>query len=241
MEAHLPDPGRLNELLVPGRRIWLAPARSQARRTRWTAVLTEAPQGGDLVSIDATLPNRLVARALEEGALDELGPYTEVRSEPRVGSHRFDFLLRRDTSAAGGTEPGPHDLLLEVKSVTLVEHGVALFPDAVTARGTRHVRRLGELAREGRRCAVLFVLQRSDAHRVRAADTIDPAFAEALDDAAADGVRVLARRCRVTRKGVRLAEPVPTDVGPAPGADPAKASVPDHHRGHGTPPLAVEF
>lgn len=183
-------------------------------------MLTEAPDGSGLVSIDATLPNRLVARALSDGGIEEFGPYDTVHSEPRVGSHRFDFLLRNGGDGElTHRQAGPNDLLLEVKSVTLVERGVGLFPDAVTDRGARHLRTLAELAGTGRRCGVLFVLQRDDAHRVRAADTIDPAFAAALDEAAAAGVRVRARGCRVTRKGVELADPLPVDTGPAPGAE----------------------
>ena len=207
MDAHLPDPGRLKELLQPGRTVWLAPARSETRCTRWTAVLTRSPSGDGLVSIDATLPNRLVARALDQGTLEEFAPYNGVRSEPRVGSHRFDFLLQREEG----------HLLLEVKSVTLVKERTGLFPDAVTERGARHLRRLSDLSRDGRPCAVLFVMQRNDADRVRAASSIDPAFAEALEEAATAGVEIRGRSCRVRPKGVTLAEPVPVDVGPSPG------------------------
>lgn len=230
VDAHLPDPGRLRELLRPGRRLWLAPARSSARKTRWTAILTETPDDQGFVSIDATLPNRLVARALQDGQLHEFGPYGNVRSEPRSGSHRFDFLLERPAGSAppegngtapgsGSSRPASGDLLLEVKSVTLVEEGIGLFPDAVTERGARHVRELAKLARSGRATAVLFVLQRQDAGRVRAARTIDPGFADALEEAVRAGVQVRARRCQVSHHGIELADPVPVDVGPSPTAN----------------------
>ncbi len=94
--------------------------------------------------------------------------------------------------------------------MTLVEGGVALFPDAVTARGTRHLRALEALAaREGWEAAVLFVVQRPDCDRVLAARSIDPAFADALAEARAGGVRVLARRCHVSLDAVRLGAPLP--------------------------------
>jgi sugar fermentation stimulation protein A len=205
VDVHLADPGRLEELLVPGRRVWIRYAASPTRKTDWSAVLVETPDGAGLVSVDTTMPNRLIHRALEAGALDELEGWTLERAEFPLGGSRIDFLLAGDDGK----------LALEVKSVTLVEDGVALFPDAVTARGARHVRELGEVA--GRidddgavwHAAILFVLQRPDAHRVEAARSIDPAFADALAEARAAGVRVLGRRCRVTLERLELGDPVP--------------------------------
>ena len=121
-----------------------------------------------------------------------------------MGSSRLDFLL---------TDEEDRKLVLEVKSVTLVEDGVAYFPDAVTARGARHLRELAGIAgRPGWGAAVLFVLQRSDAKRIRAARRIDPAFASALEEAAAAGVRVLGRRCRVSKDQMELGPRVPVEV-----------------------------
>lgn len=196
------DPGRLRELLLPGKRVWLRPASSANRRTRWTAVLVETPDGRGLVSLDTTLPNRLVRAALEAGALEEVRPWTLERAEWPHGRSRLDFLLT-------ATERRP--LVMEVKSVTLVEDdGVARFPDAVTARGARHVRELAALARSGEyEAAILFVLQRDDAGAIEAARSIDADFADALDEARRQGVRVLGRRCRVTPREVVLGSPVP--------------------------------
>jgi len=105
-------------------------------------------------------------------------------------------------------------MALEVKSVTLVEEGVGLFPDAVTERGARHVRDLAEIAeRPGWEAGILFVLQRSDAQEVRAARSIDPKFAEALSEAKAAGVRILGRRCRVFQDRIELSDPVPVRIG----------------------------
>lgn len=203
--VHMADPGRLNELLIPGKRVWIRYAASATRKTDWSAVLVETPDGEGLVSVDTTLPNRLIHRALEAGALKELGDWRLERTEFPLGASRIDFLLTRHG----------HRLALEVKSVTLVEDGVALFPDAVTARGARHVRELAEVA--GRvdddgwawEAAILFVLQRDDAVRIEAARSIDPEFADALAEAKAAGVRVLGRRCAVSLESLRLAGPVP--------------------------------
>ncbi len=220
--AHLADPGRLKELLLPEARIWVRaaeprkataaagdevasatrqPRTTRRRTTAWTALVLESP-AGDLVSLHTTLPNRLARAALGGRGLDELRDWELERGEVPLGRSRIDFLLRR----------GEERLALEVKSVSLVEDGVALFPDAVTARGARHVRELSELAaRPGWAAAILFVVQRAAARRVRAAVEIDPAFAAALAHARATGVRVLARRCRVSLDAVELGDAIPCE------------------------------
>lgn len=201
VRAHLPDPGRLTGLLVPGRGVWLREVPSPARKLRWSAVLVETPDRSGLVSVDTTLPNRLIARALELGALEELSEWELSRREWRWGESRFDFLLRHREEA--------RKLVLEVKSVTLVRGGVGLFPDAVTVRGARHLAELSRLAgRKGWQAAILFVVQRDDAREVKAAADIDPRFAAALESARRAGVLVLGRRCRVTKNRVVLGEPV---------------------------------
>ncbi|CAN5682514.1 DNA/RNA nuclease SfsA [soil metagenome] len=214
VEAHLPDPGRLTELLVTGRRIMVAPAATPERRTRWTMALVRTPDNTGWVSLDTTLPNRLLARAFAEAeaedpprdALKELPGWELDRAEATFGASRFDFLLRRRD---GGPEGGA-GMILEAKSVTLVEDGRALFPDAVTARGARHVHEMAELAQDGMPATVIFVAQREDVESIEAAWEIDPDFADAMAEARDAGVRIIGRRCRVTPEGVTLLpEPVP--------------------------------
>jgi sugar fermentation stimulation protein A len=177
---------------------------SPTRKTRWTALLVEDPSGSRWVSLNTTLPNRLVGKALEAGALREFAGWRYAGREVRYGSSRLDFLL--------GDEAGRHQYV-EVKSVTLVDGDVALFPDAVTARGARHVEELIDAHEAGHRAAVLFVLQRPDARRIVAARSIDPMFSDTLARAQAVGVQVLGRRCHVTWEGIRLGEPVPAEAG----------------------------
>lgn len=205
VEAHLADPGRLKELLLPGKRVWLRPATNPERKTRWSAVLVENPSGQGLVSVDTTLPNRLVREALRLRAISELADWELERAEVTLGNSRLDFLLAHTDGRR---------LALEVKSVTLVEEGIGLFPDAVTQRGARHVAELTEIASQsGWESAVLFVLQRPDAREIRAARSIDPRFADALFEAKEAGVHVLGRRCRVFLDRVELGENVPANVG----------------------------
>lgn len=199
VEAHLADSGRLGELLVPGRLIWLRPEEGATRKTQWTAVFCERPDQKGIVSVNSTLPNRLVGQALSMRALAELAEWSLVRPEYTLGNSRWDFLL----------EQGGRKLLLEVKGVTLVRDGVAYFPDAITARGAKHLKELARLAREGEwETAVLFLLQRDDAELIRAAREIDPDFSDALAAAQRAGVRILGRRCHITPDQMRMGEPV---------------------------------
>jgi sugar fermentation stimulation protein A len=200
VEAHLADPGRMRELLVEGRTLLLHPNDDPRRKLRWSCILCRDEQDRGWVSLDTTLSNRLVELALAREALPELTGWRLVRREFPLGPSRFDFLLE---DAAG------HPLVLEVKSVSLRRGREALFPDAVTARGRRHLLELAARAREGEAAAVLFVVQRAGVTAVRAAQEIDPAFAAALEEARRAGVRFLARGCRVGRHAVTLGGALP--------------------------------
>ena len=201
VRAHLPDPGRLRELLVPGRRLWLRHHDDPARRTAWSALLVQNVEGNGWVSIDTTLPNRLIELALRQKVLGEFRGWSYERREYPVGHSRFDFLLAHRDG---------RKMVLEVKSVTLVEHGIALFPDAVTARGRRHLEELSELAGNASwEASLLFVVQRADARRVKAARELDPDFADALQHARASGVKISARRCSVDPLAIALLDPIP--------------------------------
>ncbi len=189
--AYLPNPGRLQELLVPGRTVLLRPAEAAHRRTDYDLSLINVEEG-PWVSLDSRLPNSLVARVLDCGGLPGFERYPEVRREVALGKSRLDFLL-------GGHSPR---CWLEVKSVTLVEGETAAFPDAPTKRGRRHVRELQAAVEAGERAAVLFVVQRDDAQRFSPHDATDPAFGAVLRTAAEAGVEVRALRCRVTPEGI---------------------------------------
>ncbi len=214
VRAHLADPGRLRELLRPGVPLRLRPAPpDRNRRTAFTVALVRAPQPPHpWVSLDTTLPNRLAARLLAAGRVAGIGRGWTIQPEVRRGRSRFDFLLTR-----AGQEP----ILAEVKSVTLVEGGVALFPDAPTLRGTRHVRELTEVAAGGGRGLVLFAVQRHDARVVRPHSATDPAFAAALRDARQAGVRLRAARFRLGAGGqARWLGALPVQIPPPPGGTP---------------------
>lgn len=199
VRAHLPNSGRLRELLVPGRRVLLAAAQTPGRLTSYDLLMVDLD--GTLVSVDARMPGHLLYEALQSGRFGEFAGYAEAQREVTYGQSRLDLALE------GGPDGGR--CFIEAKSVTLVEDGVALFPDAPTQRGRRH---LGELARaraEGHRAAVVFVVQRDDATSFSPHDEADPAFGQALREAAQAGVEVYAYKCRVSEREVTLNVPLP--------------------------------
>lgn len=198
--AHLPNSGRLTELLTPGRACWLEPFDSPRRKTDFDLKLVE--YAGVLVSVDARLPNPLFAEALEESRLAPFQGWTGFEREVRLGESRLDFRLTAPTGA----------MWVEVKSVTLVEEGLARFPDAPTARGTRHVGELADVVREGGRTAIAFVVQRPDARSFAPHDEADPAFGTALREAAHAGVDVYAWTCMVSRRAIAIAGQIPVDL-----------------------------
>lgn len=196
--VHVANSGRLRELFEPGRRLLLAPASGEHRKTRYDLALVDL--GHTLVSADARLPNALVAEALRVRALEPYSHYPEVRREVTFGESRLDLML----------EGPPGKCYLETKSVTLVEDdGMALFPDAPTTRGVKHLHTLAQAAAQGHRAGALFVIQRSDANSLAPHDTSDPEFGRALREAHSAGVDILAYNCTVTPREIRLAHPVP--------------------------------
>ncbi len=218
--AHLPNAGRLRELLAPGAEVLLAP-RAGPRRTAFDLVLARIPEeergpgGGEWACVDARLPPRVLAAAIVRGAVPGLEGGRVVRREPPLGEGRADLLV------AG---PG-WEAVVEAKSITLVRPGAGLFPASPTARGARHALALAAL--RGRRRVVAFVVQRPDARAVRANEPADPAFAEALRRAARAGVELVAGRCAVGPEGLSWGGPLPVERfrpdAPAP-------ELPDHVR-----------
>ena len=198
--AHLPNSGRMNELLVAGHTVVLAERHGLARKTAFDMQLVQ--YDGRWVSVDSRIPNTLAAEAIRQRAIPAWAQYREVWREVTWGDSRFDLELRE----------GQRCCLVETKSVNLVENGHALFPDAPTMRGVRHLRTLIEAVRAGLEAGVLFIIQREDARVLSPFDAADPDFGRALRDAAAAGVVIEAYRCRVTPERMTLDERVPVQL-----------------------------
>ena len=200
--VHIANSGRLKELLRPENPMLLAPApQERHRKTAYDLVLVEV--NGVLVSADARLPDTLFREAVESGRLQEFIGHDSVVPEVTVGHSRVDFLL--------SGRPGL--CYVEVKSVTLVEDGTGLFPDAPTERGSKHLLTLQKVVECGHRATVVFVIQRPDAEAFSPNEAADPEFCQTLKQAARRGVEVHAYTCAVDRSRIELSDAVPVRLG----------------------------
>lgn len=198
--AHVPNSGRLRELLLPGYRMLLRPASGDHRKCGFDLALVDLES--TLVSADARLPSHLLAEAVQDGRVPQFRGYSRIRREVTFGESRLDLLLE----APGGI------CYVETKSVTLVVNGAALFPDAPTIRGVRHLKSLGQAVAGGHRAAVVFVVQRDDAAAFSPHDAADPEFGRALRRCMKEGVEAIAYCCQVSEQEVKLAGPVPVEL-----------------------------
>ena len=195
VESHLPDPGRLKELLVPGANLLIKKENSMNRKTKFS---TQAVFSGEqLISLNTWLPNRFVEFLLKNKSIQFLKEWSLIKREVPLNEHRFDFLLSRDKTL----------FYLEVKSVTFVEEGIAKFPDAVTKRGRLHIEHLSEMIKEGNDAMVLFVVQRSDAIAFQPFWERDPKFSKALLKASKSGLNIKVIKAEIKKnKMVYLGE-----------------------------------
>ncbi len=201
--CHCPNTGSMLGCSTPGSRVWLSRADNPRRKYAYTWEMVELP-GAGLVGIHTGHPNALVEEAITSGRLPVVAGYARVRREVTLpgGGTRVDLLLEG--------HPDRPPCYVEVKNVTAaVEGGVALFPDAVSERGRRHLEALQSLLASGSRAMLVFCVQRGDVNEVRPADEIDPRYGRALRAAIAAGVEVHALRAQPTIHAIRLESSVP--------------------------------
>lgn len=198
LEVHVPNTGRIREILLPGCTVILREEANPLRKTPYS--LIAAYKGEALINIDSQIPNKVVEEALLEGRVEALKGYRHVQREKFYGNSRFDFLLENEEGKK---------YYLEVKGVTLEHEGLASFPDAKTERGAKHVGELMEAKAEGHGAGILFVLQMENMKGFTPAYALDPYFSETLEKAHAHGVEIFAYGCRVTESSLDLQEEVP--------------------------------
>lgn len=187
--AHLRDPGRLKELLLPGADLLLRPALNTAKRkTKYDVIAVW--NAGIWVLLNSGFHNDLAQELVESGLISEFEGYKVEKREYTYGKSRLDFLL---TASEGS-------FLLEVKGCTLVEDGHAKFPDAPTERGKRHVEELVKAKSQGLNSAVLFIIPREDAEIFSPNWEMDPQFSQALQQAQEQGVLIIAYSFQVACK-----------------------------------------
>ncbi|HPY85408.1 MAG TPA: DNA/RNA nuclease SfsA [Ruminococcus flavefaciens] len=187
-KVHVKNTGRCRELLLTDAAVYLAEADNPDRRTRYDLIAVEKvlDDGSKiLINMDSQAPNKAAGEWLRSGGL--FGEGASVRSEVRYRDSRFDFYIKQ----------GERRIFLEVKGVTLEREGVAMFPDAPTERGLKHVRELAECINEGYEAYVLFVIQMKGMHLFRPNNATHPQFGEALAEAQRRGVNIAAYDCIV--------------------------------------------
>jgi sugar fermentation stimulation protein A len=195
---HCPNTGSMFNCMEEGGAVWFSRSNDPKRKLPGTWELSETPQGR-LACVNTGRANALVEEALRAGVITELAGFIGLRREVAYGEENSRIDFRLDYLA------GP--AFVEVKSVTLgfADSTVAAFPDAVTSRGAKHLRELATLARNGVRAVQLYCVNLSGIEAVRPAAEIDPAYAQALREAVAAGVEVLAYGVEISPQGIRLA------------------------------------
>lgn len=201
LTAHCPNTGSMKNCIVPGSDCWYSESDNPNRKLKATLEITTTPSGA-LAGVNTGRPNRLVEEGIYQGVVKELQGYATLRREVPYGSEksRIDLLLENATDKC----------FVEVKNVTLeADNNVLLFPDAVTSRGTKHLRELMEMRREGHRAVLFFCVQHNRAMSVGPAQEIDPDYCKTLEQAIDAGVEVLAYRCKLTPGEIALVAPIP--------------------------------
>jgi sugar fermentation stimulation protein A len=196
-KAHVPNSGRMAELLVPGVPVWVRKTENPLRKTAYDLLLVE--KEGTLVCLNAHLANDLFAVWLKKGKLLPFNNYRAFYREKAIGQSRIDFFL----------EFPQYESLVEIKSVNLVDQGLALFPDAPTARGSKHLEELISFKDNGHQAAVVFIIMRDDAQKLSPHYKMDPLFGSTIRKAVETGVQVIAYKCKVTEQGMKFNGEVP--------------------------------
>jgi sugar fermentation stimulation protein A len=205
-KAHLRDPGRLKELLLPEACLLIRPAQNPAnRKTKYDVIAVWSD--GIWVLINSGFHSDLAAELIESGIIPELSDYTVEKREYTFGKSRIDFLLTKMDKTLNKHDKGKegpekennensreksYKMLLEVKGCTLVEEGKARFPDAPTIRGKRHLEELIKAKNEGMNSAVLFLIPREDAQIFSPNWEMDPDFSVTLEQAQKENVMIIA-------------------------------------------------
>lgn len=198
--AHCTNSGSMKSCLEAGAEVWLSPAADPKRKTRYTWEMIRID--GDWVGINTSTPNALAFEWIEQGLVPGLKGLKGLRREVKWEDSRFDLFGEEDDTGC----------FIEVKNVTMKEGDRALFPDAVTERGRKHLRTLIRVKKAGMRAVMLYVVQRMDVRIFSPARDIDPAYGKALDEALHQGVEIIVAQARVSPEGIEFHRLLPVKL-----------------------------
>ncbi len=206
--AHCPNSGSMRGCAEAGSPVWISQSDNPKRKLKFTWEVIQTP--ASYIGVNTLVPNRLVKQAVENGLIQEFSAYTRVRSEVKTSDHtRLDLMLEDERG---------NRCYVEIKNCTLVENGLAMFPDAVTTRGQKHLEELVMLRHQGHEAVIFYLIQRMDAQLFTPAAAIDPVYAQKLAWAVDQGVRIITRDVTINPQElpgiVRLGNPIPVDLDP---------------------------
>ena len=190
--AHCTNSGSMKSCLEDGAEVYLTPVNDPKRRTKFTWEMIKIDERW--VGINTNNPNKIVFEAVSNNLIPELSGYDFVKREVKYGDSRFDVMAQKDGETC----------FIEVKNVTMKEGNVALFPDAVTTRGRKHLNTLVDVKKQGMRAVMLYIIQRMDVERFGPADDIDPEYGKALREAYRQGVEIIPMQANVSPEGIEL-------------------------------------
>lgn len=198
--AHCTNSGSMKSCLENNAEVYLSPVNDPKRKTRFTWEMIKI--NGDWVGINTGNPNKLAFEAIKNGDIEKLKGYTEVQREVKFGDSRFDVMAKNDKETC----------FIEVKNVTYKEGDYALFPDAVTSRGKKHLETLIKIKEQGMRAVMLYIIQRVDVSVFAPAKEIDPEYAKALKKAFEKGVEIIPMQVKVSPEKIELLKELPFEI-----------------------------
>nr|WP_321356594.1 DNA/RNA nuclease SfsA [uncultured Draconibacterium sp.] len=198
--AHCTNSGSMKSCLENGAEVYLTPVNDLKRKTKFTWEMIKI--NGDWVGINTGNPNKLAFEAISNGEIPGLDKYTTVKREVKFGDSRFDVYAENQQEKC----------FVEVKNVSMKANEYALFPDAVTARGQKHLKTLMEVKKQGMRAVMLYIIQRSDVQVFAPAKEIDPAYAELLKEAQTAGVEIFPMQTKVAPTEITLSKKLPFEL-----------------------------
>ena len=198
--AHCTNSGTMKSCLEDNAEVYLSPVDDPNRKTKFTWEMIKI--NGNWVGINTGNPNKLAYEAVKSGKIEKLKGYTEVQAEVKFDDSRFDLMAKNEKETC----------FIEVKNVTLKEGKYALFPDAVTSRGKKHLETLAKVKEQGMRAVMLYVIQRNDVEIFAPAKEIDPEYTKVLKIAYEKGVEIIPMQVNVTPEKIELLKELPFEL-----------------------------
>ncbi len=198
--AHCTNSGSMKSCLEDNAEVYLSPVNDPNRKTKFTWEMIKI--NNDWVGINTGNPNKLAFEAVQNGDIEKLKGYTEIKREVKFGDSRFDVMAKNEKETC----------FIEVKNVTYKEGEYALFPDAVTSRGKKHLETLVKAKQQGMRAVMLYIVQRTDVSIFASALEIDPEYSKTLKSAYEQGVEIIPVQVKVSPEKIEITKELPFEL-----------------------------